>query len=73
MKVIFNANEYCKVRLTEEGKFIYYRRYKERPHCDDKGYTKFQVHHLMNLFGEYMRLGSEPCFEGNDILFHMPH
>lgn len=39
------------------------------PKVDNDGFTKFQLHAFMNLYGEYLTIGSEPVIEGNDIYF----
>ena len=78
-----NINEYVKVKLNETGLDIYIKRMKEineslkekgtdlefplYPVRDDKGYVKFQLWDLMELFGEYLRVGEEIPFENNSI------
>lgn len=80
MKV--NINEYVKVKLTEEGFAILRQQHKDfwesvgkpdhkhiEPKVDEEGYSKFQLHVLMNQFGGYMRLGRLSPFEGGMIVF----
>ena len=68
-----NLNSIVKVKLTDRGKDIYYHQYDDinklyiergltpltprMPKVDSEGYTKFQLWHFMNVFGEYMCLG----------------
>lgn len=73
MKV--NVNEWVKVKLKAEGIAELERQHNELrerlpklkpfspPKTDDEGYTKFQLHCLMNRFGHMMVLGAEPPFE----------
>ena len=68
-----NLNSIIKVKLTDRGKDIYYHQFDDlnklysdhgirpieprMPEVDSEGYTKFQLWHFMNVFGEYMTLG----------------
>jgi len=62
----FNINDTVKVKLTEAGRNILRDRHDEAyssvpqfiekpeyklPEVDSNGYTKFQLHELMNIFG----------------------
>lgn len=63
-----NLNFYIKVRLTDDG----IRRYKEYYSdygsdapgidIDDEGFTKFQIHDFMHIFGKRLFMGATlPC------------
>lgn len=80
MKV--NINEYVKVKLTEEAFAILRQQHQDfwesvgkpdypyrEPKVDEAGYSKFQLHLLMNQFGSHMRLGRLSPFEGGMIVF----
>ena len=79
-----NLNDTIKVKLTDRGRDIYYHRFDDLiqnrpavrinikqsyPKVDDEGFTKFQIHNFMNIYGDYLILGSEPVVEGNNIYF----
>lgn len=80
-----NINETVKVKLNEVGLAIYADRAKETnkrfeennvkwkcplyPKRDDKGYVKFQLWDLMNLYGEHLGLTLMSPFEDNVIYF----
>ena len=75
----FNINDCVKVKLTEKGKRIYYHQHDELNNeilkyggslispielkYDDEGYVKFQMWHLMEVFGKHLRLGCDTPFE----------
>lgn len=75
----FNINDYVKVKLTEKGKYIYYHHFDDmnalilktggKPlnpielEYDDEGYTKFQMWHLMEIFGKHLFNGYDVPFE----------
>ena len=79
-----NLNDCIKVKLNDFGKDIYYRQYAEinekirclggkpiestMPKVDEEGYTKFQMWQFMNIYGEYMIMGSTPVLETLDII-----
>ena len=80
MKV--NINEYVKVKLTEEGFAILRQQHQDfwesigkpehpyiEPKVDEEGYSKFQLHVLMNQFGSHMRLGRLSPFDGGMVVF----
>lgn len=64
-----NVNNYVKAKLTEKGKEIYKRHYSRigispvELKVDENGYSSFQMHNFMNIFGEHMLLGREVPFE----------
>lgn len=79
-----NLNDTIKVKLTDRGRDIYYHQFddlirnrpavrinikRSYPKVDDDGFTKLQLHHFMNIYGDYLILGSEPVVEGNNIYF----
>lgn len=63
-----NVNNRVKVKLTKRGQEILNARYSklgfvnERT-ADEEGYMSFQMHDLMNTFGQYMLLGYEVPFD----------
>lgn len=72
-----NLNLYIKVKLNEYGKQIHHDYWKDicrdanvqyKLEVDDEGYSSFQIHEFMNLFGEYAHLGAKPFLETNDVL-----
>lgn len=63
-----NLNYYIKVKLTEEGRMFYKKHYAKyncdapELNIDDEGYTQFQIHDFMNIFGERLFMGATlPC------------
>jgi hypothetical protein len=63
-----NLNDYIKVKLTEFGRKIYRSSFVSlglpEPHInvDEDGYTRFQIHDFINVFGEHFHIGCElPC------------
>lgn len=76
----FNINDFIKVKLTDLGTDIFYHQYDElnkfygremiKPHypnVDKEGFTEFQLHEFMNLFGKYMVNGFDLVIENNSI------
>ncbi|NQT04172.1 MAG: hypothetical protein HQ580_19255 [Planctomycetes bacterium] len=72
----FNVNNYVHVRLTESGKKELRRQYDElkrefpqvkhghhSPKEDENGWSKWQLHVLMNRLGNIMNCGMNPPFE----------
>ena len=70
----FNINEYVKVKLNESGITELKRQHEELkargykgdfmiPEVDINGYTKYQLHNLMNIFGHLTFNGFECPFE----------
>lgn len=75
----FNINNYVKVKLTEEGKYIYYHHFDDmnegilkqggKPlnpielEYDNDGYVEFQLWHLMKIFGKHLFNGCRVPFE----------
>lgn len=77
-----NINDNVKVKLSQMGMDIYYHQYDDvnkkygriviepsYPKQDEEGYTKFQIHTLMSLYGQYMYLGGS--VEINTLPFEM--
>ena len=74
----FNVNDYVKVKLTEKGKYIYRHNLDDLNETirglggeplipieleyDDEGYAKFQLWHLMEIFGKHLFNGCEVPF-----------
>lgn len=81
-EINFNINQWVKVKLNDKGISILERQhielyhrfeYSKRksftpPKVDEDGYSKFQLHDLMNRFGAYCTLGEETPFETDIIL-----
>ena len=72
----FSVNDMVKVKLTDVGKDIFYHQFDDLnemynevmikpryPEVDDEGFTKFQLWHLMNIYGPHLRLGGDAPFE----------
>lgn len=67
-----NLNDEVWVKLTEEGHDIHYEQHRElrrsmkmplpynAPKEDAEGWSKWQLWHLMEVFGPHIRLGSKP-------------
>lgn len=69
-KVEFNVNDFVYVKLTTQGRYAWKQYHEEfgiqgakLPEPDADGYTMFQGHELMNIFGPYMVMGRTPVFE----------
>lgn len=63
-----NLNDYIKVKLTEFGRKIYRSSFvslglpEPRINVDEDGYTRFQIHDFISVFGEHIHIGCElPC------------
>lgn len=61
-----NLNDYVYVKLNPKGVDIYYHRNddlnkfeREMPKIDENGFTRFQLHEFMALYGSYMELHEE--------------
>ena len=81
MDILFNINNFIKVKLTEEGQKVVQEDYEYwhsiYPYIvpkyveDSDGYTQFQMWKFMNLFGFKFRNGG-PCYiEGNVMLLEV--
>lgn len=74
--VTVNVNSYVKVKLLPTGLAIYQAEHEKYcphlpytpPEVDADGYSEFQLHSLMNIFGAYLLLGLDIPFE-TDIIF----
>lgn len=77
-----NLNETVKVKLTDWGKVIYYRRFDslnefvERQICksrlpkeDEDGYTEFQLWDFINMYGQYISMGAPNVIEPLEIVY----
>lgn len=66
-----NINDFCWVRLTDEGLSV--ARDEIKIYGRPKGqWTRFQVWHLMAIFGPHMGMSSPQYFLGNEIVFDQP-
>lgn len=78
-----NLNDHIKVKLTPLGADIYYHQYDEikgdypkiekyltnkLPRVDNEGYTEFQLHHFIELYGGYIGVGKKNVIEPLDII-----
>jgi hypothetical protein len=71
----FNINSYVKVKLNKVGIDELKRQHTElkanfpglhdfrEPKTDEEGYSRFQLHDLMNRLGHLCTLGFEPPFD----------
>lgn len=78
-----NMNSIIKVKLTPFGVDIFYHHYDElnkkvlntggrpirprMPEIDSEGFSKFQLHHFINLYGDYMTAGQKNVVEDISI------
>lgn len=79
----FNVNEYVSVRLTDKGrahhKADFMRWTKEAkvklpyrpPQEDADGWSRWQLHQLMHIFGEGTGLGQDLLFETTIRIHHL--
>lgn len=79
-----NLNDRVKVKLTPLGAEIYYHQYDEvnkrikenggtelepmMPQIDKDGYTEFQLHHFISLYGEHIGMCKPNVIEPLDII-----
>ena len=76
-----NLNDRIKVKLTDLGKEIYYHRvdsvnefYKREickpkfPDVDSNGYTEFQLHDFISIYGEHIGIGKPNVIEPLEIV-----
>ena len=71
----FNLNHYVKVRLTDSGRYLHRKNFdmlyagqNEKPKYtppkeDSEGWSRWQLWHLMQEFGEYLSCGCNIPFE----------
>ena len=77
-----NLNEPIKVKLTQLGKDIYYHRFDSLnraigedickpsyPVEDEDGYTEFQLWYFMNLYGNFIDIGSSDVIDPIEIVY----
>lgn len=78
-----NMNSTIKVKLTPFGADIFYHQFDElnkkvlnsggspirprMPEIDNEGFSKFQLHHFINLYGDYMTVGQKNVVEDISI------
>ena len=81
-EIKFNINHNVKVRLTNHGISVWAEncnKYSRNPltaesilelkdRVDKDGYTKFQMHELMDIFGDKIYMGNKLCFDTDIIL-----
>lgn len=72
---LFNINHYVKVKLTERGHEILRATHAENcrlvrhdypyrePKTDAEGWSEWQMHDLMHIFGPHLFMGPPPPFE----------
>ena len=76
-------NSTIKVKLTPFGTDIFYHQFDElnkkvlnsggspirprMPEIDNKGFSKFQLHHFINLYGDYMTVDQKNVVEDISI------
>lgn len=72
-----NLNYHIKVKLNDYGKQVHHDYWKDtcerfdtpyKLEVDEEGYSSFQIHEFMNIFGEYAQLGAKPFMETYDVL-----
>ena len=69
----FNINETVKIRLTATGIKVLSDFWAEYDICktytpDENGYLEMQLWHVMEVFGDSLRLGCDPPFETNILI-----
>ena len=81
MTVHINLNEQIKVKLTDYGRDIFYHRHDEfnkrfsfllpphYPEVDENGYSTFQLWDFMNIYGEYINIGSRNVVQPLEIIY----
>ncbi|MDT2864681.1 hypothetical protein [Vagococcus carniphilus] len=74
----FNINKSIKVKLTRHGIAVYKERYANigltdvTVNIDDEGYSKFQMHDLMSIFGSSMYMGGNLPFQTEILIEESP-
>ena len=77
-----NLNEWVKVKLTDLGKEIFYHQYDGvnkavgrevckpfYPKEDENGYTKFQLWHFIQLYGEHIGMAYPNVIDPLEIVY----
>lgn len=80
--ICINLNEPIKVKLTQMGKDIYYHQFDSLnkaigkeickpsyPVEDEDGYTEFQLWYFMNLYGNFIDIGSSDVIDPIEIVY----
>lgn len=67
--MLYNINNYVKVKLTNNGRLIL-KEQNINPSEED-GWTKFQLWDLMSIFGPYLCNGCDLFFETNIELLNV--
>lgn len=74
----FNINKSVKVKLTRHGIAVYKEHYANigltdvTINIDDEGYSKFQMHDLMSIFGSSMYMGGNLPFQTEILIEESP-
>lgn len=72
-----NLNLYIKVKLNKYGKQIHHDYWRDicrdanvpyELEVDEEGYTSFQIHDFMHIFGPQATLAAKPFLETTDVL-----
>ena len=72
-----NLNLYIRVKLNDYGKQIHHDYWEDicretnvpyELKVDEEGYSSFQIHDFMTIFGEYAHLGGKPFLATLDVL-----
>lgn len=67
-----NINEYVWVKLTDDGKKQLASKGSFAHREEDRGWHKFPMWELMEIFGSAMYMGGKSMFEAGDIYFTKP-
>ncbi len=59
-----NYNAMVNVKLDDNGKAIYVKRYKSEPIVDKDGFSKFALWELMSIFGSNLKAGDSFTKDG---------
>jgi hypothetical protein len=54
----FNINDYVYVRLTDRGRTILMQQHQHAPVEDPDGYSRWQLWHLMSVFGQHVYMSA---------------
>jgi len=60
--VAFNLNDFIRVKLTDEGRKVWYEYYRELPFVslsDNEGYNSFQALDFIKVFGPHLSYGND--------------
>lgn len=80
IEVVFNLNDWVKVKLNEQGRKLLYQNYvslwqgRKPPYAfslpkeDEEGWSKWQLWSLMGHFGPHVQLGMQAPFDTQMVL-----